>query len=249
MADAIPTTWPELLQRGEANLARYEEGIGRQLKMMDDDDDAPTQLNAGARGAANVAVTGSPERAAKIVHAWMRGFRTALEVIERPAKDAVGTHGAITFAGVGACVGAPPPGGDEVAAKWLPNLLTAKDRLTEAQQYAMAIAAAYEGLDDLVPEWLGGTPLPDAPKPGETFGVAVAPVIRYLAAAARKRLGPEAVRPAWRALLQSFPFQFQADTLNWVQLMLLARLVHARIGGAPVGEVGAWLHGEVRRAG
>ena len=83
--------------------------------------------------------------------------------------------------------------------------------------------------------------------PSEAFGGNLQGLLCHLAGAIESGAGEGAVEPAWRdfvANLRRHESSHQADraTPFWV-----ARVVHHRIGGAPLGGVAQWLHEQIQR--
>jgi hypothetical protein len=246
----IPSTWPELIARDERRMEGIAEAMEERLE--EDLPDAPPDLRPVHLASAGnqltlVAAVAGPSR----VVAWLPRlapyYAEALRTFDTDKRTPTGAVATLSYRHVWSCVEPLPRDLPDPEPAWLPKMVPLKAQLDENEQYRLAFAAVASGQPELAPKLLGGTPLPAAPKPGETFGMAVGPFIRYLGAASREELSAADVEPAWRSFLGGFPFQLAAGILDWTLLLYAARVVHARIGGAPVETTAGWLHDEVRR--
>ena len=71
---------------------------------------------------------------------------------------------------------------------------------------------------------------------GETFGFNVQGLLGHVAAAVENRERLTAVTPAWEELLRNYHLLRDASSVRAGTLLWIARVVHHRIAGAPVGE-------------
>jgi hypothetical protein len=89
---------------------------------------------------------------------------------------------------------------------------------------------------------------PDDPlkvEPGKKFGGNLQGLLRHLAAAVEQRAGFAAIEPAWRDLVANLRRHEQSGQIGRATPFWIARIVHHRIGGAPLGEVAGWLHEQI----
>ncbi|MEJ7600091.1 MAG: hypothetical protein WKG01_19440, partial [Kofleriaceae bacterium] len=86
-------------------------------------------------------------------------------------------------------------------------------------------------------------------EPSRGFGGNVQGLLRHFGAAVEHRAGFAAIEPAWRDLVDNLERHEQSGQLRRATLFWIARVVHHRIGGAPLGEVAQWLHEQIRPAG
>lgn len=108
-----------------------------------------------------------------------------------------------------------------------------------------AIAAAGAGLPEVARAAAAEDPGPY--DPAAIFGCDLSPLAVHLASAQQADAGPEGVAAAWASFLRNFPGEEAAHTVQWLDLLWVARAVYAVLGNTPVGEVGARLHEEVGR--
>jgi hypothetical protein len=83
--------------------------------------------------------------------------------------------------------------------------------------------------------------------PGETFGFNMQALLGHMAAAVENRAALADVTPAWHELLGNYDVLYDGATVRPGTLLWIARVVHHRIAGAPVGEVGQRLQDDITR--
>ena len=79
-------------------------------------------------------------------------------------------------------------------------------------------------------------------EPGATYEFNLQAFITMLSNAIDQRASIDAVIPAYEEVLANYPTFSSAATLNLESLFWIARVVHHRIGGAPLGDVAKLLH-------
>ncbi|MCW5804134.1 MAG: hypothetical protein KIT31_17305 [Deltaproteobacteria bacterium] len=143
-----------------------------------------------------------------------------------------------------ACCGYP----DETPAirEWLREIRTSSHDESTRRHWERAFAALALDVRPVYRALGGADPKEPLPlEPSRAFGGNVQGLVRYLGAAVEHHLTFAAVEPAWRELLGNFDRhessrQLFRDTLFWI-----GRVVHHRIGGAPLGSVAEWVHEQV----
>ncbi len=83
--------------------------------------------------------------------------------------------------------------------------------------------------------------------PAETFGFNVQALLGYLAAAVENHESLPAVTPAWQELLRNYHLLYEVSSVRDGTLLWIARIVHHRIAGAPLGEVSQRLQDDILR--
>lgn len=83
--------------------------------------------------------------------------------------------------------------------------------------------------------------------PGEAFGFNVQALLGHLAAAVENRAPLADVTPAWHELLGNYGLLYDTGAIRLGTLLWMARVVHHRIAGAPIGEVAQRLQDDVRQ--
>ncbi|MBX3156756.1 MAG: hypothetical protein KF773_12190 [Deltaproteobacteria bacterium] len=143
-----------------------------------------------------------------------------------------------------ACCGYP----DETPAirEWLREIRTSSHDESTREHWEREFAALALDVRPVYRALGGADPKEPLPlEPSRAFGGNVQGLVRYLGAAVEHHLTFAAVEPAWRELLGNFDRhessrQLFRDTLFWI-----GRVVHHRIGGAPLGSVAEWVHEQV----
>ena len=79
-------------------------------------------------------------------------------------------------------------------------------------------------------------------EPGATYEFNLQTFITMLANAIAHHALAESIVPAYEAVLANYPIFKSASTLEITSLFWIARVVHHRIGGAPLGDVAKLLH-------
>jgi len=82
---------------------------------------------------------------------------------------------------------------------------------------------------------------------GQTYGFNLQALLGHLAAAVENRAPAAAVMPAWEELLRNYEALYDVASLRLGTVLWTARVVHHRIGGAPVGEVAQRLRDDLGR--
>jgi hypothetical protein len=82
---------------------------------------------------------------------------------------------------------------------------------------------------------------------GATFGFNVQALLGHFAAAVENRAPAQAVAAAWDEMLANYDTLHQGGSARLGTLLWAARVVHHRIGGAPLREVAQRLQDDVRR--
>lgn len=70
-------------------------------------------------------------------------------------------------------------------------------------------------------------------------------LVKVLAAAFKSSAAKKDIEPAWQAFLHAFPFVLKEEQAEWRQLLIAARIVLAKLGDTPSGEVAEALHRRV----
>lgn len=83
--------------------------------------------------------------------------------------------------------------------------------------------------------------------PGETFGFNLQALLGHMAAAVENKASLADVTPAWHELLGNYHLLYDTSSIRPGTLLWMARVVHHRIGGAPLGEVGQRLQDDIRQ--
>jgi len=151
-----------------------------------------------------------------------------------------------TLANLLACCGLP----DETApvAEWLREIETSKDEESSAQHWNRAFAALALDQQELYRALGGADPKKPLPvTPPAAFGGNLQGLLRHLGGAVENGAGWPAVERAWRDLVANLERHEDARSIDRDTPFWIARIVHHRIAGAPLGEVAQWLHTEIQR--
>lgn len=84
---------------------------------------------------------------------------------------------------------------------------------------------------------------------GEKIGFNLQALLGHLAAAVENHASLADVTPAWQELLSNYPTLYDGASVRPGTLLWAARVVHHRIGGAPLGEVARRLQDDIGRLG
>jgi hypothetical protein len=81
----------------------------------------------------------------------------------------------------------------------------------------------------------------------EMFGFNLQALLAHLAAAVENRATLADVTPAWQELLGNYHLLYDTSSIRPGTLLWIARVVHHRIAGAPLGEVGQRLQDDIKQ--
>lgn len=152
--------------------------------------------------------------------------------------DVVSAMGIMKYASVAICCGSDlPRGALHLEETWLPQIAKFRRDLTESESRHMALAALACRKLELVPSFIRGGALPKRFRPGETFQFNAHGFVRYLAVAMLAHAKAEDIEPAWYDFLQCFPRKLASETLNWIDLLWVARTVMVHFEHRPVAVV------------
>lgn len=243
----VPVSWQELIVASLDSLPELLErvrGVPQEAAEIE-----PPWLVADVFGGPSIvlsqaAVVLGPEACAPFLSLLAPFLPQALSEIgdtidDETAKPALYL---LAYVNVARCCGALAPGDGEVERRWLPPIAQLADTLSERDRFSLAFGAVAAGLPALVPDFIGGGPLPRSIEPGKSFGFNVPGFVRYLAAAETTGGTAADVLPAWTEFLDNFPRKLASNALEWFDLMWAARAFHARIEGEPDETVAEWLH-------
>jgi hypothetical protein len=82
-------------------------------------------------------------------------------------------------------------------------------------------------------------------QPGQTFEFNLQGLMEHLAAAIEAGAKLDGVRPAWQDFLRQLDKLRAANTVDPGTVLWIARVVHHRIGGAPLGQVARRAHDDI----
>lgn len=132
----------------------------------------------------------------------------------------------LSFFNTTACCGIDLPVTAEGAAHEWPSLLAQFAHLvSDTERQTLALAAIINGHGELIPSIIGSGALDQQFVPGVTFDFNVQGFIRYLAVAYRDRVAFADVEPAWLNFVHRFPHKRAARTVEWCDLLYVARIV------------------------
>lgn len=140
---------------------------------------------------------------------------------------------------------------DETApfGEWLSEVETSSRDESTADHWDRGFAALalnrvklYRALAGVDPD----QPLQWAPSAG--FGGNMQGFLRHLGAAVETGAPFAAIEPAWRDFVANLNRHEQVRQIGRETPFWIARVVHHRIGGAPLGSVAQWLHEQVKNA-
>ncbi len=147
------------------------------------------------------------------------------------------------------CAGCPfADGTKEVFRDWLGRMQLTRDTPDMFEVWSAGFAAL--ALDERptyrrVAARAGEATLPFTS--GDTFGFNIQGLLGYLAAAVENHESLAVVTPAWHELLRNYHLLYDVSSVRAGTLLWIARVIHHRIAGAPLGEVSQRLQDDIRR--
>lgn len=191
------------------------------------------------------------------VRAKLPALASALDrVVARAATEMVGQKIAPAFIRVLdlgnalACSGCPiADATNDVFRDWLARMELTRDAPAMDANWSAGFAALV--LDEQptyrrLAARAGGATLPFTA--GETFGFNVQALLGHLAAAVETGASLMDVTPAWHELLGNYDVLYDGSSIRPSTLLWIARVVHHRIGGSPLGDVGQRLREDILNA-
>ena len=135
-----------------------------------------------------------------------------------------------------ACCGYPDETGP--VADWLYQIETSKDEETSYRHWDRSFAALALDVRKLYRTLGGESPgKPLELEPSRGFGGNLQGLLRHFGAAVEHGAGFAAIEPAWRDLVANLERHDQSGQISPATTFWIARVVHHRIGGAPLGDV------------
>lgn len=244
----VPITWSALLR---ADRELLDEGLALVAEAKQDMESVRwPRIRASVFGGpaytlAHAAVVLGPASDEEAIKTLIPLLRHALSDLTDGVRgaDCVPAMSVHSFINTAQCCNAQVP---QVALEFergLPQLLALMTpELSELEQHTMAFASIAAGSPELVPQFVGGGKLPAHVAPGKVFDFNVTGFARYLAGAVQSAMPIDAIRPAWECFVERFPHKRAAGTLDWADLLYVARIVVTQFDGQSVGTVAAWLH-------
>lgn len=169
-------------------------------------------------------------------------------VVARTAKDekSIAELGVANLANLLACCGYP----DDTApvSDWLYEIQTYRHDEDVSHHSDKGFAALALDQQKLYRALAGADPTePLTTTPSARFGGNLQGLLRHLAGAVEHAADFASVEPAWRDFVANLNRHEDTRQINRATPFWIARIVHHRIGGAPLGSVAQWLHEEIQR--
>ncbi|MGZ3422221.1 MAG: hypothetical protein ACXVEE_30405 [Polyangiales bacterium] len=230
----IPTTWPELIERTASQMPRMEAKLGEEPVLLE----AASLIAARAIAIEPRAVVPWVGVVWPRLAATVNGSREGFE----PA-DALGVmHCVFVSRSCGAQV---DPQVEAYAKHMIEVTAEHAASLSDRGRRKLAIAALGVGAFESVGRCLGVN-LEARVEPGKLHSFGIESSLAYLAAGLRAKQPARDLEPAYREIVTGFPYQLHLEKLDWADLFAIARAFQVFGLGAPAGQVGARLFGEVR---
>lgn len=245
MSNAVsPTTWSELLALKAEHLQKH---VAQQRESL-------SRLAPGNRAAiGNVGGAGN-----SVLDAWpVIGRDACLPLLEQALAVQAREHAEppaaalapvlLGFANLDLAQRAllGEAGSEVVEARYLEQLLAAKKKLNEQDQFRFAFHALGAGRADLVENLFGKNKT--AFDPQATFEFHTEAFLRHLARAQRESRPASDVAPAWDEFVRLFPRKYAAQTLKLRDFVHASRAVLVELGGVALVDWPAALHDAVAR--
>lgn len=158
----------------------------------------------------------------------------------RPAHRSTAEIAVGSVANLLACCGYADETG--LLGDWLYEIETSNADSSTARHWSRAFAALSLDVPLYRPLAAGDQAIPLPFTPGQRFGGNVQGLLRHLGGAVDAGATWQDVQPSWDDVLDNFTMHKKSRQLDYPTLFWIARVVHHRIAGRPLGEVGDWLH-------
>ena len=247
-------TWPELVQASQEKVA-----LG--LKMISDvpvelETVTPPWLPSGsfagpAQTLAMATIVAGPAACAEAIHLLvplvpkvMEDFAGGIDATNRvQAMHLLAFFSTVQCSGaqLSPVRGALPRTIFTAERTWPGEIAKQLDTLSDRERERLAFAALGVGEIELV-ETVLGEPLPEAFAAEGDVDVQPKAFLRYLTTAVRDIAPREAVEPVWLNVVESFPRQLAAGTMDWAELIYSARVFLTRFRGDSLSTVTNTMH-------
>jgi hypothetical protein len=188
-----------------------------------------------------------PTRIAEVAPRIVPLVKRAITARSDEEDKSIAELGVANLANLFACCGYP----DETlpASDWLSEIRTYPHDEDTSFHWNKAFAALALDQQKLYRALAGCEPTePLTMTPSDRFGGNLQGLLRHFAAAVEHASSFAAVEPAWRDFLANLRRHSSAHQIDRATPFWIARVVHHRIGGAPLGSVAQWLHEQIKDA-
>lgn len=187
-----------------------------------------------------------PNRIADLAPRVMPLLRPAIEALNPDEDKSFGELGIASLANLLACCGYP----DETSlmSEWLWEIRTYRHDENVSPHWNKGFAALALDVKKLYRTHAGAEPdEPLSMTPSARFGGNLQGLLRHLAGAVETGATFATVEPAWRDFVVNLNRHEETRQIDRATPFWIARVVHHRIGGAPLGTVAQWLHEQIRQ--
>jgi hypothetical protein len=228
-------------KRWDGEQRRFNEAIARYTADVAKLDDSPFSLLYSA------VLAWGPIRIAEVAPRVVPLVKQAIAVRSGEENKSIAELGVANLANLFACCGYP----DETTptSDWLSEIRTYPHDEDTSFHWNKAFAALAVDQQKLYLALAGYDPTePLTMTPSARFGGNLQGLLRHFAGAVEHGADFAAVEPAWRDFVANLNRHEDTRQIDRATPFWIARVVHHRIGGAPLGSVAQWLHEQIRDA-